>query len=106
MTQHTNEQSESKSKVSVTEKSDSKAKREKQDKKKTSDREELLIEEDLPILNGYKYTLSYLPSKGPRRRKRIIHCGYDSCGKEFIKAWNFLDHARMHKGEKPFSCHI
>lgn len=66
-------------------------------------REELPTQESLPILNGYQYELSYIPSKGPRRRKRLIHCRYPNCTKHFVKAWNFLDHARMHLGEKPFS---
>jgi hypothetical protein len=72
--------------------------------KRFSHREELLIKEDeeLSILNGYNFSLSYVSSKGPRRRKRIIHCKHPNCSKEFIKAWNFLDHARMHLGEKPF----
>lgn len=59
-------------------------------------------DENLYILKGYKYDISYIPSKGPRRRKRIIHCGFAGWTKQFIKAWNFLDHARMHTGEKPF----
>ena len=63
-------------------------------------------EDGLSILNGYKYSLSYIPSKGPRRRKRIIHCQFPGCTKQFIKAWNFLDHARMHLGEKPFQCKL
>lgn len=76
--------------------------------KRFSHREELLVKEDeeLSILNGYNFSLSYVSSKGPRRRKRIIHCTYPNCSKEFIKAWNFLDHARMHLGEKPFQCNL
>ena len=35
-------------------------------------------EEGLSVLNGYKYSVTYVPSKGPRRRKRIIHCEYDN----------------------------
>ena len=62
-------------------------------------------DDGLSVLNGYKYTVTYVASKGPRRRKRIIHCQYDNWNKEFIKAWNFLDHARMHTGEKPFVCY-
>lgn len=68
--------------------------------------EELLVTDELYILKGYKYNVHYIPSKGPRRRKRLIHCGYSGCSKQFIKAWNFLDHARMHLGEKPFSCSV
>ena len=64
------------------------------------------IPESLPILKDHKYSLRYEPSKGPRRRKRYIICGYDNCRKEFTKAWNFLDHARMHTKEKPFKCSL
>ena len=69
--------------------------------KKTCDKSE-----SLPILKNHKYSLRYEPSRGPTRKKRHIICGYDNCRKEFIKAWNFLDHARMHTGEKPFKCSI
>lgn len=33
-------------------------------------------------------------------------CKYNNCNKEFTKSWNFLDHARMHEGLKPFICDI
>ena len=65
--------------------------------------EEFLFEENLPILEGYQYELSYIASKGPRKRKRTIHCKYPGCNKQYIKTWNFLDHARMHLGIKPFT---
>jgi len=32
------------------------------------------VPEPIPALKGYKYAISYLPSMGPRRRKRRIHC--------------------------------
>ncbi|CAI2369591.1 unnamed protein product [Moneuplotes crassus] len=70
------------------------------------EQKEFLVNEKIPILEGYQYALSYTESKGPRRRKRVIHCKYPGCEKHFIKAWNFLDHARMHLGEKPFCCEI
>ena len=62
--------------------------------------------DSLPVLANYKYSTRYEASKGPRRRKRYIICGYDDCKREFTKAWNFLDHARMHTGEKPYACDI
>mmetsp|Transcript_13733 Transcript_13733/g.15929 ORF Transcript_13733/g.15929 Transcript_13733/m.15929 type:complete len:94 (-) Transcript_13733:123-404(-) len=65
-------------------------------------REEKLMADDISILNGYSYAIQYIPSKGPRRQKRTIICTFPGCSKIFIKAWNFLDHARMHLGEKPF----
>lgn len=63
-------------------------------------------EEQLEVLNSYKFTTRFEPSKGPRRRKRFIICGYEGCDREFTKAWNFLDHARMHTGERPYECEI
>lgn len=57
-----------------------------------------------PILKGFKF--EYKPCKNAIRNKRIIVCKYDNCNKEFTKSWNFLDHARMHEGLKPFVCDI
>lgn len=58
------------------------------------------------ILTGYKYKVRFDASNGPKRKKRIVICDYDGCGKEFTKAWNYVDHARMHLGEKPFACKL
>ena len=69
-------------------------------------RDEESGKEGLEILEGYQHEFSYVSSRGPKRKKRIIHCKYKGCNKQFIKAWNFLDHARMHLGEKPFVCEI
>lgn len=57
-----------------------------------------------PILKGFKF--EYKPCKDAIRNKRIIVCKYNNCNKEFTKSWNFLDHARMHEGLKPFVCNI
>ncbi|CAI2366617.1 unnamed protein product [Moneuplotes crassus] len=56
------------------------------------------------LLKEYKFSFSYQSSKGPGRRKRFIHCGYGKCDKKFHKAWNFVDHARVHLGIKPYRC--
>ena len=66
------------------------------------DREELLRPNEIEVLKGYQYEVDYISSKGPRRKKRVIYWRHPGCSKMFIKAWNFLDHARMHLGEKPF----
>lgn len=55
-------------------------------------------------LKGYKFKYRYLTNC--TRRKRVIVWMYDKCNHEFKKTWNFLDHARMHLGEKPYSCNL
>ena len=62
--------------------------------------------ECLPILEGYNYSISYLPSKGPRRRKRVIYWKHPGWDKYFTKAWNFADHAKMHLGVKPYKWNL
>jgi hypothetical protein len=71
---------------------------------KSKGQKELLTDFGLDILKGYKHEIAFIPSNGPRRKKRVINCKYPGCTKHFIKAWNFLDHARMHLGERPFKC--
>ena len=69
-----------------------------------NDREEKLAQDEIYVLKGYSYETGYIESNGPKRKKRVIYCRYPGWEKIFIKAWNFLDHARMHLGEKPFQC--
>ena len=65
-------------------------------------RKEDLPNDTISVLKDFDYDLSYLPSKGPKRRKRVIHCKHPNCECYFFKTWNFLDHARMHLKIKPF----
>ncbi|CAI2376259.1 unnamed protein product [Moneuplotes crassus] len=62
------------------------------------------IAEDLQILQDYKYSLSYTNCNSPLKRKRVIECRYKNCRRTFNKTWNFIDHARMHLGIKPYKC--
>ena len=51
-------------------------------------------------LRGYKYKIIY--TNEANRRKTHFKCTFEGCHKVFSKTWNFLDHARMHEGMKPF----
>lgn len=61
-------------------------------------------EEDNKTLEGFLFHYRYLEDS--IRQKRMIVCDYDGCSKEFSKSWNFLDHARMHLGLRPYECGI
>ncbi|CAI2372630.1 unnamed protein product [Moneuplotes crassus] len=63
-----------------------------------------LAEDNSEILKPYLHSVTFESSKGPRRRKRTIYCKYPECDKVFFKTWNFVDHARMHLGIKPYEC--
>lgn len=60
--------------------------------------------DDIEVLKGCQYTLRYDPVGTTTRTRRVIICGHENWGKDFIKAWNFLDHFRMHQGVRPFVC--
>ena len=55
-------------------------------------------------LQGYKYKI-VKENKG-RRKWTTFKCAYDGWNKKFGKTWNFLDHARMHEGLRPFACNV
>ncbi|CAI2359556.1 unnamed protein product [Moneuplotes crassus] len=63
-------------------------------------------DKELEILKECEYSLRYDPVGTTTRTKRVVICEFEGCKKEFIKAWNFLDHFRMHQGVKPFICSI
>lgn len=54
------------------------------------------------IIKKYEHSITHRRSKGPGRNKRIILCKYRECKREFTKTWNFIDHARMHLGQRPY----
>jgi hypothetical protein len=55
------------------------------------------------ILKAYKYEIIDCKKT---KTKRSYKCKYPGCTKIFGKTWNFLDHARMHEGIKPFICNV
>ena len=57
-------------------------------------------------LSEYKYGTCYKYNKRSGRNIRYYICQYDNCGRLFNKTWNFIDHVRIHTGDKPFKCDI
>lgn len=61
-------------------------------------------DKNLVMLKDYEYITE---NRGvDEQGKPVIAyiCKHKNCNKEFNRTWNILDHARMHKGVKPFSC--
>jgi hypothetical protein len=61
-------------------------------------------ESSVAALESYKYVTLYKHNKRTNRTVRYFVCQYTGCDKKFNKSWNFIDHMRMHNGEKPYSC--
>ena len=55
-------------------------------------------------LDNYKYITKYKHNRRSGRTVRYFLCQYPDCDKKFNKSWNFIDHMRMHNGEKPYQC--
>ena len=55
-------------------------------------------------IDSYKYITKYKHNKKSGRTVRYFVCQYDGWDKKFNKSWNFIDHMRMHNGEKPYLC--
>lgn len=59
---------------------------------------------NLELLKEYEYTTETRQEEGEDEPITVYICKYNNCNKEFTRTWNILDHARMHKGVKPYSC--
>ena len=55
------------------------------------------------VLKGFEYRYVNFTNNDYEASK-LIQCWFKDCGKLFTKSWNFLDHARTHKGIKPYEC--
>ena len=56
------------------------------------------------LLGSYQYTKISKIDSMSRRTETYYVCQFEDCRKEFLKAWNMLDHARSHEGIRPFTC--
>ncbi|CAI2362153.1 unnamed protein product [Moneuplotes crassus] len=59
---------------------------------------------DSQKIQRYKHSVKYVATKGPARSQRWIHCKHATCSKKFRKSWNFIQHAKIHLGIKPYQC--
>ena len=55
------------------------------------------------LLGSYQYTKISKFDSLSRRRETYYVCQFGEWRKEFLKAWNILDHARSHEGIRPFT---
>lgn len=59
---------------------------------------------NLELLKEYEYETKTRIEAGDDKPTIVYVCKYKNCSKEFTRTWNILDHARMHKGIKPYQC--
>lgn len=58
------------------------------------------------LLMPFQYEEIVTVDKELDKPKYLYICKYGNCQKEFTKAWNILDHVRMHEGIRPYRCDI
>ena len=58
-----------------------------------------------PMMN-HKFQTMYKHNKNTGRVLRYFIWKYDNCNRKFNKTWNFIDHVRIHTGEKPYKWEV
>jgi hypothetical protein len=61
---------------------------------------------NLELLKEYEYATEEREQEGEDKPITVYICKNKNCNKEFTRTWNILDHARMHKGVKPYKCNF
>lgn len=59
---------------------------------------------NLALLEGFPYTVERKSCKGYAKLMDVYTWHFENCGKEFLRTWNLLDHARVHNKVKPYVC--
>lgn len=59
---------------------------------------------NLQLLKEFDYETIQVPNTDGNEPETIYKCTFEGWSKEFTRTWNMLDHARTHKGVKPFKC--
>lgn len=61
---------------------------------------------NLELLKEFDYVTETRQPEGEEKPIIVYICKHKNCNKEFTRTWNILDHARMHKGVKPYKCNF
>ena len=57
---------------------------------------------NLELLKEFEYDTEMREIEGEEELQTIYICRFHNWNKEFTRTWNILDHARMHRGIKPY----
>lgn len=60
----------------------------------------------LEMLKEYDFVSEFRSNPKTGKFFIVYICKHDDCNKEFLRTWNLLDHARMHRGIKPYECEV
>ena len=60
----------------------------------------------LSLVSDWKYVTAYHHNEDSGRVLRYFICKHNGWNRRFNKTWNFLDHVRVHTGEKPYKCRL
>jgi len=63
-------------------------------------------EANLEILNEYEYEVIHKRNDKTGNIITLYRCKHDNCNKIMERTWNMIDHARMHRGIKPYTCPV
>ena len=61
---------------------------------------------NLELLKDYEYETEVRGGDIDDKPLLVYICKFNNWNKEFTRTWNILDHARMHRGVKPYECNI
>jgi len=63
-------------------------------------------QDDDYLLDDHPHSIQYFTNPKTGRKVKKLVCMMEGCSKVFEKKWNFKDHIRMHRGEKPYRCNM
>ena len=58
----------------------------------------------LDLLKDCEYKYREVINPKTSLTQALYICKYQNCNMKFTRAWNLLNHARMHQGMKPYAC--
>jgi len=59
---------------------------------------------NLELLKEFEFETTEVQDPKDGTISTIYKCRFGRCDKQFNRTWNMLDHARTHKGVRPFKC--
>ena len=59
---------------------------------------------NLDLLKDFDYEIVMKKNEATGNWNTVYKCKFNNCNKIMERTWNMIDHARMHRGIKPYTC--